>query len=114
MNDDMNKRREFDEVSSAMAFENKAYANGTVGEIRYLHSWWREGAKWQFAEMQAQVDVLAAFINKWLDFEDSCIKKDGPYVNLPIPKLMSEAREALAEIQKMRGSPTTTKLNGES
>lgn len=57
MTEDMAKRREFDEVSSAMAFENKAHELLTAGNIVYLHSWWREGAKWQFAQIQAQADA---------------------------------------------------------
>ncbi len=69
---DMTKRIAFDEVNSAMAFENKAYSNGIVGEVRYLHSWWREGAKWQFAEMQAQTEEL----NYALKFQTNSLDRE--------------------------------------
>lgn len=45
--------------------------------------------------LKQQVEKLKAFIIKWLEFEESCIKKDGPYVSLPIPKLMDEANKLL-------------------
>jgi hypothetical protein len=45
--------------------------------------------------LKQQVETLKSFILKWLEFEESCIKKDGPYVSLPIPKLMDEANTLL-------------------
>lgn len=81
MTDDMNKRRNPTAFPSAMDYA--------------------EHLEKENDSLKAQVDMLATFINKWLDFEESCIKKDGPYVNLPIPKLMTEAREALEQINQL-------------
>lgn len=45
--------------------------------------------------LKQQAEELKRFIIKWLEFEESCIKKDDPYVSLPIPKLMNEANKLI-------------------
>lgn len=53
---------EFDEVSSAMDFEqfinNHPRKDFTSYEARYLHSWWREGRKSQFNQTKTQVVAM--------------------------------------------------------
>ncbi|MGZ3773002.1 MAG: hypothetical protein ACXVCY_04450 [Pseudobdellovibrionaceae bacterium] len=69
---------EFDEVHSAMGFETfiKSHPrNFTSDEARYLHSWWREGAKFQ------QEKFIGIFKAKLIEMEErethleSCVER---------------------------------------
>lgn len=83
---------DFRDAEVAELMEQLAYyKNGTqIKEVHYDEMYAVENAA-----LKQQVEQLKAFIIKWLEFEESCIKKDGPYVSQKIPNLMNEANTLL-------------------
>ena len=58
------------------------------------------------AELQKESEinkVLTEALRNWLAFEETSIKRDGPYHAKTIPNLMKGAYAALAKAEEMRG-----------
>lgn len=117
---------ELDEVYGYAAAANRSGNEETIHVIEYSalqnveKNLWAQMAK--EAEVRAdlerqrdaalaQCERMAAFMDEWLAFEQSCIDKDGPYVNFPIPKLMDKARAVLAEYRKGESQSEADSLN---
>lgn len=58
----------------------------------------------ELLDLYEKVERLENFIKEWLSFEEGQIKKHGPYFELPIPELMSKAKQALESGAKLKGN----------